>query len=837
MTQERYNPQEIEIKWQKRWAESKAFACSNTSDKPKYYVLEMFPYPSGNLHMGHVRNYSIGDVLARAKRMQGFNVLHPIGWDAFGLPAENAAIKHNTHPADWTYANIDNMRAQMKRLGFSYDWDRETATCRPEYYRWEQLFFLKLLEKGLAYRKKSAQNWCPSCHTVLANEQVIDGKCWRCDTPVEQKDLEQWFLRITAYADELLKDLDLLKGGWPDRVLAMQHNWIGRSEGAEVRFDLEKPVDGADHIDVFTTRPDTLFGASFIVMAPEHPLAARLIKGSPDEASITAFIDHVRNMDRIERQSDTLEKEGVFTGAYALHPLTGRRVPIWLGNFVISTYGTGAVMSVAAHDQRDFDFARKYHLPIIQVISPDGKAHNTDEWTEAHAEPGVLVNSGEYDGTPSLKAKELITEKLESLGKGKKKTQFRLRDWNISRQRYWGAPIPVVYCEKCGVVPEKPENLPILLPLHVKTEPDGKSPLPKTESFYKCTCPKCGGPARRETDTMDTFVESSWYFARYTSARNDKAAFDMDALRYWLPVDQYIGGVEHAILHLLYSRFFTKALRDLGFYPENLDEPFKRLLTQGMVLLDGSKMSKSKGNIVNPTEMIDRYGADTVRLFCLFADPPERDFDWTESGIEGANRFLQRIWRLFHENRSILKTVRGCSSTAEDCVTPEARDLRGREHATVKKAGEDMGLRNQFNTAISAIMELVNAMYAYRDKMGDSEGERNVFSSAMATVITTLSPITPHICEELWERLGHTSHLAGDPWPTYDEKAMVKDTQTIALQVNGKLRGTMEAPTGADKKTLEDLALATEQIRRFTKDLTIRKVIVVPGKIVNVVAK
>ena len=760
MTQERYNPQEIEIKWQKRWAESKAFACSNTSDKPKYYVLEMFPYPSGNLHMGHVRNYSIGDVLARAKRMQGFNVLHPIGWDAFGLPAENAAIKHNTHPADWTYANIDNMRAQMKRLGFSYDWDRETATCRPEYYRWEQLFFLKLLEKGLAYRKKSAQNWCPSCHTVLANEQVIDGKCWRCDTPVEQKDLEQWFLRITAYADELLKDLDLLKGGWPDRVLAMQHNWIGRSEGAEVRFDLEKPVDGADHIDVFTTRPDTLFGASFIVMAPEHPLAARLIKGSPDEASITAFIDHVRNMDRIERQSDTLEKEGVFTGAYALHPLTGRRVPIWLGNFVISTYGTGAVMSVAAHDQRDFDFARKYHLPIIQVISPDGKAHNTDEWTEAHAEPGVLVNSGEYDGTPSLKAKELITEKLESLGKGKKKTQFRLRDWNISRQRYWGAPIPVVYCEKCGVVPEKPENLPILLPLHVKTEPDGKSPLPKTESFYKCTCPKCGGPARRETDTMDTFVESSWYFARYTSARNDKAAFDMDALRYWLPVDQYIGGVEHAILHLLYSRFFTKALRDLGFYPENLDEPFKRLLTQGMVLLDGSKMSKSKGNIVNPTEMIDRYGADTVRLFCLFAAPPERDFDWTESGIEGASRFLQRIWRLFHENRSILKTVRGCSSTAEDCVTPEARDLRGREHATVKKAGEDMGLRNQFNTAISAIMELVNAMYTYRDKMGDSEGERNVFSSAMATVITTLSPITPHICEELWERLGHTSHLA-----------------------------------------------------------------------------
>lgn len=834
---ERYNPKEIEQKWQKRWEEAKTFACHHKSDKPKYYVLEMFPYPSGNLHMGHVRNYSIGDVLARAKRMQGFNVLHPIGWDAFGLPAENAAIKHNTHPGEWTYSNIANMRGQMKRLGYSYDWARELATCRPEYYRWEQLFFLKFLEKGLLYRKEAPQNWCPSCHTVLANEQVEDGRCWRCSSVVEQKDLTQWFLRITAYADELLRDLDELKGHWPDRVLAMQHNWIGKSEGAEIVFKLEKPVAGKDSISVFTTRPDTLFGVSFVTMAPEHPLVPEIIKGMPNEAEITAFINQVRNMDRIERQSESLEKLGMSTGAYVIHPLTGRKVPIWLGNFVIASYGTGCVMGVPAHDQRDFDFARKYGLPVQQVISKDGQAEDTASWQEAMTEPGVMINSGDFTGTPSLEGKKKITDALEKAGMGHATTTFRLRDWNISRQRYWGAPIPVVYCDKCGVVPEKEENLPILLPMDVKTEPDGKSPLPNTESFVKCTCPKCGGPARRETDTMDTFVESSWYFSRYCSARDEKEAFDKEALSYWMPVDQYIGGVEHAILHLLYARFFTKALRDFGFTVPNLNEPFKSLLTQGMVLLDGSKMSKSKGNIVNPEEMIAKYGADTVRLFCLFAAPPERDFDWTDSGIEGANRFLLRIWRLFQDNTDIISAVPAASSTAEDAATKDAKDLRCREHATIKKAGEDMGQRCQFNTAISSIMELVNAMYLYRGKMGNSEGERKVFSSAMATVLTVLSPIAPHMCEELWSLMGQEGFVSNQPWPTFDDKALVKDTQTIALQVNGKLRGTVDLPTGADKAELESAAREHPSVQKFTSGLTIQRVIVVPGKLVNVVAR
>ena len=833
----RYNPQEIELKWQKRWEETHAFACTHESSLPKYYVLEMFPYPSGNLHMGHVRNYCIGDVLARAKRMQGFNVLHPIGWDAFGLPAENAAIKHNTHPASWTYSNIANMRGQMKRLGYSYDWARELATCRPEYYRWEQLFFIKFLEKGLLYRKAAPQNWCPSCHTVLANEQVVEGCCWRCDTPVEQKDLTQWFLRITAYADELLKDLELLKGGWPERVIAMQHNWIGKSEGAEIVFPLEKPVGGEKSISVFTTRPDTVFGVSFMTMAPEHPLVQEIIKGLPNEDKIQEFIDKVRNMDRIERQSETLEKQGIATGAYVLHPFTGKKIPIWLGNFVIASYGTGAVMGVPSHDQRDFDFARKYNLPITQVVSKTGEIEDTASWECAMSEPGIMVNSGEFDGLANEEGKKKIVEALQERGLGKGTTQFRLRDWNISRQRYWGAPIPVVYCDKCGIVAEKAENLPIMLPLDVKTFPDGKSPLPATASFVECTCPKCGGKARRETDTMDTFVESSWYFTRYTSARNEKEAFDKDALSYWMPVDQYIGGVEHAILHLLYARFFTKALRDLGFYPDNLDEPFQRLLTQGMVLLDGSKMSKSKGNIVNPEEMIDKYGADTVRLFCLFAAPPERDFDWTESGIEGANRFLQRIWRLFEDSQNLLLPVPAASSTSEDAVDAEARDLRCKEHSTIKKAGEDMGTRCQFNTAIASIMELVNAMYLYRAKMGQDEGSRRVFSSAMATVLTTLSPIAPHMCEELWSVMGQEGLVSAQSWPKYDEAALVRDTQTIALQVNGKLRGTVDLPTGADKKALEEAALAHPSVQKFTAGLNVVRVIVVPGKLVNIVAK
>ena len=839
MTHERYNPQAIEEKWQARWQADNAFACTDKSDKPKYYVLEMFPYPSGNIHMGHVRNYAIGDVVARSKRMLGFNVLHPMGWDAFGLPAENAAIKHNTHPAKWTYANIDNMRAQLKRLGYSYDWDREIATCRPEYYRWEQMFFLRMLEKGLVYRKKAAQNWCPSCHTVLANEQVLDGLCWRCDSRVVQKDLTQWFLKITAYGDELLQDLQGLEGGWPDRVIAMQRNWIGKSTGAAITFGLENAAlqaEGVKGIDVFTTRPDTLFGVTFMTLAPEHPLVEKLIEGYDKADEVRAFVERIRNMDRIDRQSDSLEKEGIFTGAYAVHPFTGQRVPLWLGNFVLADYGTGAVMGVPAHDQRDFEFARKYSLPVRVVISPKDEQINAETMTEAYTAEGFMVNSGSFDGTANEDGKKAVAQALEKEGKGKATTQFRLRDWNISRQRYWGAPIPVIYCDKCGVVPEKEENLPVLLPMDVKIREDGRSPLPETPGFASCVCPKCGGPARRETDTMDTFVESSWYFARYTSARNTEAPFDGEALKYWLPVDQYIGGVEHAILHLLYSRFFTKVLRDLGFFPAGLDEPFANLLTQGMVLKDGSKMSKSKGNVVAPSDMIDKYGADTVRLFCLFAAPAERDFDWSDSGIEGASRFIGRVWRLFDDEKDRLLPLKACQSTAQDAQSEEARDLRRREHLTVKKCNEDMGDRFQFNTAIAAVMELVNAMYLSREKLGASEGDRRVFSSAMASVLTLLSPITPHVCEELWQRLGHSTALSDELLPRWDEAATVQDMLTVALQVNGKLRGTVQIPAAADKAAMEQAALADSSVQRHIDGLTVRKVVVVPGKLVNIVA-
>ena len=839
MTHERYNPQAIEEKWQSRWQAENAFACTHKSNKPKYYVLEMFPYPSGNIHMGHVRNYAIGDVVARSKRMLGFNVLHPMGWDAFGLPAENAAIKNNTHPAKWTYANIDNMRAQLKRLGYSYDWDREIATCRPEYYRWEQMFFLRLLEKGLVYRKKAAQNWCPSCHTVLANEQVVDGLCWRCDSRVEQKDLTQWFLKITAYGDELLQDLQSLEGDWPDRVIAMQRNWIGKSTGAAITFGLENAAlkaEGVTGIDVFTTRPDTLFGVTFMTLAPEHPLVEKLIEGYEKADEVRAFVERIRNMDRIDRQSDSLEKEGIFTGAYAVHPFTGQRVPLWLGNFVLADYGTGAVMGVPAHDQRDFEFARKYNLPVRVVISPKDEKIAPETMTEAYTAEGFMVNSGPFDGTANEDGKKAVAQALEKEGKGKATTQFRLRDWNISRQRYWGAPIPVIYCDKCGVVPEKEENLPVLLPMDVKIREDGRSPLPETPEFASCTCPKCGGTARRETDTMDTFVESSWYFARYTSARKEDGPFDAEALKYWLPVDQYIGGVEHAILHLLYSRFFTKVLRDLGFFPAELNEPFANLLTQGMVLKDGSKMSKSKGNVVAPSDMIAKYGADTVRLFCLFAAPAERDFDWSDSGIEGASRFIGRVWRLFDEEKDRLLPLKACQSTAEDAQSEEARDLRRREHLTVKKCSEGMGDRFQFNTAIAAVMELVNAMYLSREKLGVTEGDRRVFSSAMASVLTLLSPITPHVCEELWQHLGHGTQLASELLPKWDDAATVQDMLTVALQVNGKLRGTVQIPAAADKAAMEQAALADSSVQRHIDGLTVRKVVVVPGKLVNIVA-
>lgn len=826
-----FDPSAIEKKWQEYWEKNRSFAVTHESAKPKYYLLEMLPYPSGKIHMGHVRNYSIGDVVARIKRMQGYNVLHPMGWDAFGLPAENAAIKHGIPPAEWTWDNIAEMRSQLKQLGFSYDWDREIATCSPEYYRWEQLFFLKLLEKGLIYRKKAPQNWCPSCHTVLANEQVIEGQCWRCDSKVEQKDLTQWFLKITAYADELLEDLKTLEGGWPERVISMQRNWIGKSIGARLTFDLEQ--DSLPPLDVFTTRPDTLMGVTFITIAPEHPLVEKLIANAPNKAEINQFIESVRNMDRLDRQSETLEKEGMFTGQYAVHPISGKKIPIWLGNFVLAEYGTGAVMGVPAHDQRDFEFAKKYNLPIIPVISPEDKSIDLDQLTEAYSGPGKMINSGQFNGLGNEAGKDAIVAELQKTGKGEKTTQFRLRDWNISRQRYWGTPIPVVYCEDCGVVPEKPENLPIKLPLDVQVRPDGRSPLPETAAFVECICPNCGKPARRETDTLDTFVESSWYFSKYTHPHSETEAFNMDALKYWLPVDQYIGGVEHAILHLLYARFFTKALRDLGIYPANLNEPFTRLLTQGMVLKDGAKMSKSKGNIVDPGEMIAKYGADTVRLFCLFAAPPERDFNWSDTGIEGSSRFLTRVWRLVMEQEN-LPPMLPASSTKEQVKTPQGKQLRRKEHETIKKVTEDIQNHFQINTAIAAIMELVNAIQAARQ---DLSTEPEILSSAIASVLVLLSPIAPHIAAELWEATGHDGDVSSQPWPKWAQEALAKDVLTIAIQINGKLRGTLEVDANATEDEIKQAAREFPAIQKYVADKNIVKTILVPGKLVNMVVK
>jgi len=828
----KYNPQEIEAKWQRYWEDKGSFVCSNNDDRPKYYCLEMFPYPSGNIHMGHVRNYSIADVIAHFKRMQGFNVLHPIGWDAFGLPAENAAIKNNTHPAKWTYANIDNMRSQLKRLGFSYDWTREVATCAPEYYRWEQLFFIKFLEEGLLYRKKAAQNWCPQCHTVLANEQVVEGLCWRCDSAVEQKELAQWFLRITDYAEELLADLEKLEKGWPGRVLTMQSNWIGKSIGAEIHF----PIEGSDKtIPVFTTRQDTVFGATFMSLAAAHPLLDELVHGAPNEEELRAFAQKVLNTDRREMDSEAFEKEGMPTGRFCVNPFTGERMPIWIANFVLAEYGTGAVMGVPAHDQRDFEFARKYTLPIRVVIQPEDMPPLTpDAMTAAVPESGLMVNSGEFNGLPNEEGKLRIADWLEEKGLGKRTVNWRLRDWNVSRQRYWGAPIPIVYCDSCGIVPEKEENLPVLLPLDVATRPDGRSPLPDTPSFYECACPACGKAARRETDTLDTFVESSWYFGRYTDPANNAAPFTPEALAYWMPVDQYIGGVEHAILHLLYARFFVKALRDFGYTEQ--DEPFQNLLTQGMVLMDGAKMSKSKGNTVDPSDMIARYGADTVRLFCLFAAPPERDFDWTESGIEGAYRFVNRLWRLATELAGAVPPMEACSATEADAASEKARELRQKEHATVKKVGEDLTTRFQFNTAIAAVMELVNLMYLVKDDLTRDDKDKKALASALSTALTLLFPFIPHACEELRGLLGFAKPLVDQPWPVYSEEALTKDVITIVVQVNGKLRSKLETATGESEEAVKSAALADPNVQKHLQGLTIRKVVLVPGKLVNVVA-
>ncbi|SMP47773.1 leucyl-tRNA synthetase [Desulfonatronum zhilinae] len=837
---ERYDPQTVEVKWQRIWEDQGAFHSERDASRPKYYVLEMFPYPSGRIHIGHARVYSIGDAVARLKRMQGFNVLHPMGWDAFGLPAENAAIKHGVHPAKWTMENIDTMRVQLQRMGYSLDWRREVTTCLPNYYRWEQLFFLKFLEKGLAYRHKAPQNWCDSCNTVLANEQVEDGLCWRCDTQVVQKELTQWFLRITDYAEELLRDLDELEGGWPERVVSMQRNWIGKSIGAEIVFPLEQPAsDGTASVRVFTTRQDTVFGATFMSLAAEHPLVEELIAGTPQEAEVRAFCDRVRNMDKVVRGAEDLEKEGVFTGRYCLNPFTGQPMPIWVANFVLMGYGTGAVMAVPAHDQRDFEFARKYGLEVLPVILPHGESSLDGATMDAaRPEPGTLINSGDFTGLDNEQAKIAIADHLERDKMGKRAVNYRLRDWNISRQRYWGAPIPVMYCDACGVVPEREENLPVELPLDLQVRPDGRSPLPDATDFVNTVCPQCGGPARRETDTMDTFVESSWYFLRYTAPWEHGQAFRAEDLDYWCPVDQYIGGVEHAILHLLYARFWVKALRDLGYI--RMDEPFKALLAQGMVLKDGAKMSKSKGNVVSPDEMTARYGADAVRLFLLFAAPAERDLDWSDSGIEGAQRFTHRLWRLVMDLEGDLLAAVPCSATDEDVQAagaPEAATLRRKEHATVVKVAGDIADRFQFNTAIAAVMELVNTLYQTKDVLRKTEPGRRVLSSAVASTLAVLSPVTPHLCEELWQRVGHADLLSGQAWPTHDPQALVRDEVTIVVQVDGKVRSKLTVPADAAAEDVQPQALANENIQKHLAGREVAKMVFVPGKLLSIVTK
>ena len=827
----RYVPKDIEEKWQGYWRQQDLFRVTEDPSRPKYYLLEMFPYPSGRIHMGHVRNYTIGDVVARFLRMNGYQVLHPMGWDAFGMPAENAAIKAKTHPAKWTYENIDYMRNQLRKLGFSYDWSREFATCDPSYYRWEQLFFLKMYDRGLAYKRKSYVNWCTTCQTVLANEQVEGGACWRCDQPVVQKEMEQWFFKITDYVDELLDYTEKMPG-WPERVLTMQRNWIGKSTGSLLRFPLSS---GDGEIEVFTTRADTLFGATFMSLAPEHPLVPKLCQGRPEQQRVLEFVDRTKQIKRSDRLEGLLEKEGVDTGSTCINPATGREIPIFVANFVLMEYGTGAVMAVPAHDQRDFEFARKYDLPIRVVIQPEqgGAVPAPETLGAAFEEDGVLVDSGEFTGMPSAAAREAVTRWLEQRAAGKLTVQYRLRDWGISRQRYWGAPIPIVYCDSCGTVPVAEAELPVLLPTDVAMPASGVSPLPDYQPFVATHCPRCGAAARRETDTMDTFVESSWYFARFACADHDSAPLDPPRVDYWMPVDQYIGGIEHAVLHLLYSRFFTKVLRDMGYL--KVDEPFKNLLTQGMVIKDGSKMSKSKGNVVDPDEMIKLYGADTVRLFCLFAAPPERDLDWSEQGVEGSARFLNRVWRFVADHRSQLAAVRPYRGGGE--LSGELPALHRKTHETIKKVTEDIRDRFHFNTAIAAVMELVNLLYQVSET-GAGATVRHFWPVARAAVeaaVQLLNPVVPHFTEEIWRQLGYSSSLVDQPWPTWDESALARAEILIVVQVNGKLRSRVTVAAAAGREEVEQAALSDDKIAKFIAGKAIRKVVVVPGKLVNIV--
>lgn len=815
-----YQAKEIEAKWQRVWAEAGVHRTDPDATKTKFYTLEQFPYPSGEgMHMGHVRVYSIGDVIARFKRMNGYRVLHPMGVDAFGMPAENAAIERGVNPRDWTLNNMKKFREEQERLGISYDWDRYLATCLPDYYRFTQWLFLLFYERGLAYRKKASVNWCPDCATVLANEQVENGKCWRCDAEVTKKELEQWFLKITDYADRLLEGLDRLPR-WPERVKTMQRNWIGRSEGAKVTFTLPELND--EPVTVFTTRPDTLYGVTYLVLAPEHPLVERLIAGKEKEEELRAFIEQMKKESEIERTAADAEKVGMDTGAVARHPLTGETVPVWIANYVLMDYGTGAVMGVPAHDERDFQFARKYGLPIRHVIQPrDGELENP--LAEAYTGEGVLINSGPFDGMDNREAIRAISDQLAEKEAGGPAVTYRLRDWLISRQRYWGCPIPIVYCDGCGAVPVPKEELPVLLPEDVTF--DGKrNPLTTSESFVQTTCPSCGGPARRETDTMDTFIDSSWYFFRYADAKNDRLPFDPERIREWLPVDEYIGGIEHAVLHLLYSRFFTKVLYDAGLV--HVDEPFTSLLTQGMVLRDGAKMSKSKGNTVSPLEIIERYGADTARLFILFAAPPERDLEWSDSGVEGCYRFLGRVFRTVMRHEELFRN--------RPEARPEkgpARDLYRRIHRTIKKVTEDVGERYHFNTAISAIMELFNAINEYPE-----DADRGTLADALETGVILLAPFAPHLAEELWHAMGHASSVHEQSWPSYDPAMLVEEEVEMAVQINGRVRDKLVVPVTADRETVEQLALNQERIKNHLSGKTVRKVIVVPKKLVNIVA-
>jgi leucyl-tRNA synthetase len=864
--EERYQPQEIEEKWQRVWAEQRAFRVGEDPAKPKYYVLEMFPYPSGRIHMGHVRNYSIGDVVARYKRMRGFNVLHPMGWDAFGLPAENAAIERGVHPEAWTQENILYMKTQLQRMGLSYDWERELATCDPEYYRWNQWIFLQFFKKGLAYKKNSFVNWCPSCETVLANEQVVDGACWRCDSAVAQKELEQWFFRITDYAEELLDDLDKL-GGWPDKVLTMQRNWIGKSIGAEIDFPL---VGHEGALTIFTTRPDTIFGATFVSLAVEHPLAKTLSRGTPQQQTVEDFIERIRKISQARRGEDEAEKEGVFTGAYCRNPFTGENIPIYLANFVLMEYGTGAVMAVPAHDQRDFEFARNYGLPIRVVIQPADRALTAASMTEAYVDEGVMVDSGAFSELPNTEGKEKIAAHADSCGWGKKKVRYRLRDWGVSRQRYWGTPIPIIYCDRCGTVAVPEAQLPVALPKDVPFTGKGGSPLRESRLFSQVACPNCGGVARRDTDTMDTFVDSSWYFLRYTSARFQALPFDPEKARYWMAVDQYIGGVEHAVLHLLYARFFTKALRDLGL--ADVGEPFTNLLTQGMVSketyhceehgwlfpgdLIGSekegwrcaecrrpviigrveKMSKSKRNIIDPEDLISRYGADTARLFTLFAAPPEKDLEWSDQGVEGAYRFLSRLWRLVFQQRELWATSAASNNGAGE-LSPELRDLRRTIHRTIKKVSDDIEGRFHFNTAIAAIMELVNALSASTQRDDQSSAGDAVRKHGLETAILLLAPFVPHVASELWQEIGHKQRVDQVPWPSYSDEALQEEKLLIVVQINGKMRGKITVPADMTQERIETDALSDPRVANLLDGKKIQRVVYVPRRLVNIVVE